>query len=171
MCMLQRVARQAMHVRHSRNAGYVTQNWGLWQADVRAPDGQPLRWRVSADVEALAWSPHAPTTFLVSAEDGLVSSYDARGGAGSAPLFRLSAHDAATCALSFNPAVPGLLATASTDAQVLCTACSPGGCPQEGVPAQQPPGACMHAAARRCVNLHRRKLVQQCMRGLLVDNQ
>ena len=99
------------------------------QADVRVPDGQPMRWSVSADVEALAWSPHAPTTFLVSSEDGLVSSYDARAGAGSNPLFRLSAHDAATCALSFNPAVPGLLATASTDAQVCCTARREGACP------------------------------------------
>ncbi|EIE25396.1 WD40 repeat-like protein [Coccomyxa subellipsoidea C-169] len=87
-------------------------------ADVRVPDGQPLTWKVSADVEALTWSPHAPTTFLVSSEDGLVSAYDARGGAGSEPLFRLAAHDAATCALSFNPAAPNLLATASTDNMV-----------------------------------------------------
>ncbi len=88
------------------------------QADVRVPDGQPLTWKVSADVEALTWSPHAPTIFLVSSEDGLVSAYDARGGAGSEPLFRLAAHDAATCALSFNPAAPNLLATASTDNMV-----------------------------------------------------
>ena len=38
--------------------------------------------------------------------------------AGSNPLFRLSAHDKPTCALSFCPAAPGLLATASTDQQV-----------------------------------------------------
>lgn len=88
------------------------------QADVRVPDGQPLMWKVSADVEALAWSPHAPTTFLVSSEDGLVSAYDARAGAGSEPLFRLAAHDKATCALSFNQAAPNLLATASTDNMV-----------------------------------------------------
>ncbi|CAL8460646.1 g176 [Coccomyxa elongata] len=87
-------------------------------ADVRVPDGQPLTWQVSADVEALTWSPHAPTTFLVSSEDGLVCGYDARAGAGSEPLFRLAAHDTATCALSFNPAAPNLLATASTDNMV-----------------------------------------------------
>lgn len=88
------------------------------QADMRAPEGQPLTWTVSADVEALTWSPHAPTTFLVSSEDGLVSAYDARCGAGADPLFRLAAHDTATCALSFNPAAPNLLATASTDNRV-----------------------------------------------------
>lgn len=85
------------------------------QADVRAPDAKPLMWPVSADVEALTWNPHAPTTFMVSSEDGLVVLYDARSGVGSEPLFRLSAHDAATCALSFNPAAPDLVATASTD--------------------------------------------------------
>ena len=85
---------------------------------MRVPDGEPLRWDVSADVEALTWAPHAPTTFLASTEDGLVCAYDARSGAGSAPLFRLSAHDAATCAMSFNPALPNLMATASTDMKV-----------------------------------------------------
>ena len=88
------------------------------QADLRAPSGKPLKWECDADVEALAWAPHAPTTFLASTEDGLVCAYDARSGPGSAPLFRLSAHDAATCAMSFNPAVPNLMATASTDMKV-----------------------------------------------------
>jgi periodic tryptophan protein 1 len=37
---------------------------------------------------------------------------------GSAPLFRLSAHDKPTCSLSFCTAAPGLLATASTDKTV-----------------------------------------------------
>ena len=92
---------------------------------MRDPAGQALSWTVSADVEALAWSPHAPTTFLVSCEDGLVAAFDARAGAGSPPLFRLSAHDAPACALSFNPAVPGLLATASTDGKVLVAPCLP----------------------------------------------
>lgn len=82
---------------------------------MRVPDGEALRWDVSADVEALAWAPHSPTTFLVSTEDGLVGAYDARSGPGLAALFRLSAHDAATCAMSFNPAIPHLMATASTD--------------------------------------------------------
>lgn len=53
------------------------------QADVRSPAGTPLMWRVSADVEALAWNPSSPTQFLVSAEDGLVVALDARAGAGA----------------------------------------------------------------------------------------
>ncbi|WIA09103.1 hypothetical protein OEZ85_008515 [Tetradesmus obliquus] len=83
--------------------------------DVRSPGAAALVWGVSADVEALAWNPGSPTCFLVSSEDGIVAAFDARGGAGSSPLFRLAAHDKPTCALSFCPAAPGLLATASTD--------------------------------------------------------
>lgn len=49
---------------------------------MRAPGGEPLRWKVSADVEALTWHPHQPTCFLVSSEDGIVTCYDARKGAG-----------------------------------------------------------------------------------------
>lgn len=37
---------------------------------------------------------------------------------GSVPLWRLSAHDAPACSLSFSPAAPSLLATASTDKKV-----------------------------------------------------
>ncbi len=83
---------------------------------MRAPGGEPLRWQLSADVEALAWNPCSPTSFLVSCEDGLVAAFDAR--AGAAPLFRLSAHDKPTCAMSFCAAAPGLLATGSTDKKV-----------------------------------------------------
>lgn len=85
--------------------------------DSRAP-GSHLAWEVSADVEAIAWDPSNPTHFLVSSEDGLVAAFDARSGGGSAPLYRLSAHDKPACCLSFNPAAKGLLATASTDKQV-----------------------------------------------------
>eukprot|EP00798_Chlamydomonas_sp_ICE-L_P001118 gene1118-3950_t len=63
--------------------------------DVRTPTGDPVSWKVSADVEALIWHPHEPTCFLVSSEDGLVACFDARKGA-----------------------APGLLATASTDKKV-----------------------------------------------------
>lgn len=48
------------------------------QVDARAPEGDVLRWQASADVEALAWVPHNPTTFLVSSEDGIVACFDAR---------------------------------------------------------------------------------------------
>ena len=86
---------------------------------MRTPDlGAVPTWQVSADVEALAWDPHNPTQFVVSAEDGVVAAYDARQGANSAPLYQLGAHEKATSCLSFCPAVRGLLATASTDKKV-----------------------------------------------------
>lgn len=69
-------------------------------------------------MEALAWDPSQPTQFLVSSEDGIVASFDARGGGGSSPLYRLSAHDKPACCLSFSPVAKGLLSTASTDKQV-----------------------------------------------------
>lgn len=74
--------------------------------------------QVTADVEALAWNPHTPTQFVVSSEDGAVVCLDARRGAGSPPLFTLTAHDKAASALSFCPGLPGLLLTASTDKRV-----------------------------------------------------
>jgi len=86
--------------------------------DMRDPEHNQLRWEVTADVETIAWHPEQPTVFLVSSEDGMVCAFDARLGAGSKPMYRLQAHDKATTALSFCPAIPGLLATASTDKRV-----------------------------------------------------
>ncbi|GAX85744.1 hypothetical protein CEUSTIGMA_g13159.t1 [Chlamydomonas eustigma] len=86
--------------------------------DVRSPSGQLPTWTVSADVEALTWHPHQPTCFVVSSEDGIVACYDARKGSGSDAIFRLSAHDAPTCTMSFSTSAPGLLATGSTDKKV-----------------------------------------------------
>jgi periodic tryptophan protein 1 len=87
-------------------------------ADMRTPDGAPASWDIPADVEALAWDPHNPTSFAVSAENGEVLFYDARGGAGSKPLMQLAAHSKATSALAFNPAVKGMILTASTDKKI-----------------------------------------------------
>eukprot|EP00897_Mesotaenium_endlicherianum_P009561 jgi/Mesen1/8633/ME000050S08049 len=97
-------------------------------ADMRAPTHAALRWQLSADVECLAWDPHSPQCYVVSTEDGLVRCYDVRKGgsttatppaasssAGGEALFTLHAHDKATCAVSFSPGVPNLMATASTD--------------------------------------------------------
>lgn len=87
-------------------------------ADMREGSPDPLKWKVAADVESLMWHPHEPTAFLVSTEDGMVTAFDARNGPSGQPLFRLHAHDKATCSMSFNPAIPGLLATCSTDKKV-----------------------------------------------------
>jgi periodic tryptophan protein 1 len=88
------------------------------QTDVRTPEGDAVRWEVPADVEALAWDPHSPTCFAVAVESGEVLFLDARRGAGSAPLASVAAHAKAATCLSFCPAVPGLMLTASTDKQV-----------------------------------------------------
>mmetsp|Transcript_14770 Transcript_14770/g.41589 ORF Transcript_14770/g.41589 Transcript_14770/m.41589 type:complete len:507 (+) Transcript_14770:285-1805(+) len=82
--------------------------------DVRTPDSC-AQWALSADTEALTWCPFAPTCFLVSCEDGLVSCYDARKGTGSGSVFSLHAHEKPTCTLSFSSGATGLLATGSTD--------------------------------------------------------
>ena len=87
----------------------------ILQADVRSPGASTPKWELSADAECAAWSIAEPTQFLVASEDGVVACFDARGGASSAPLFRLAAHDKPTCAISFCPAAPHLLATASAD--------------------------------------------------------
>lgn len=91
-------------------------------SDVRARDtegalGCPA-WTLSSDVEALGWNPHAPTQFAVSCENGNVIIYDTRNGPDAEPFLQFSAHNKATTAVSFNPAVPGLLLTASTDKKV-----------------------------------------------------
>ena len=88
------------------------------QADVRQAQQQGLTWSMQADLEAIAWSPASPTTFVAAAEDGIVAAFDARAGSQSAPLFRLSAHDQPTSAVSFCRAAAGLLCTASTDGVV-----------------------------------------------------
>ena len=91
-------------------------------SDVRTPDVAAAAWQCSADVESLAWSPHAPTQFVVSAESGEVSCFDTRNGAASAPVFTLAAHNKPTTSVAFNPTVPHLLVTGSIDKMVrLCT--------------------------------------------------
>eukprot|EP00245_Coleochaete_scutata_P003973 TRINITY_DN16082_c0_g1_i1.p1 TRINITY_DN16082_c0_g1~~TRINITY_DN16082_c0_g1_i1.p1 ORF type:complete len:236 (+),score=37.62 TRINITY_DN16082_c0_g1_i1:56-709(+) len=94
--------------------------------DTRVPSHKPITWALSADVECLAWDPHVPHEFVVSTEDGLVRCHDVRKGTGCADpaasiasaLYSLSAHDKATCSVSFNPLAPHLLATSSTDKMV-----------------------------------------------------
>lgn len=88
------------------------------QVDVRAPNGSPPSWELSADVEALDWNPHTPTNFASSLENGEVVIFDARRGTGSPFLLRLAAHNKSTTAVAFNPQVDGLLLTGSTDKRV-----------------------------------------------------
>lgn len=87
-------------------------------SDVRTPDVAAAAWQCSADVEALAWSPHAPTQFAVSSESGEVACFDTRQGANSAPVFTLAAHNKPTTSIAYNPVAPHLLVTASIDKTV-----------------------------------------------------
>lgn len=89
------------------------------QTDVRDTDEKPpLNWKVPSDVEAMAWDPHTPHVFAVSAEDGSVSIFDSRKGSDSDPVQLLRAHTKPATSLSYCPCESGVLATGSTDATV-----------------------------------------------------
>ncbi|ESR34434.1 WD REPEATS REGION domain-containing protein [Citrus sinensis] len=92
--------------------------------DARISTHSGFKWAVAADVESLAWDPHAEHSFVVSLEDGTIKGFDIRT-AKSDPdstsqqsSFTLHAHDKAVCTISYNPLVPNLLATGSTDKMV-----------------------------------------------------
>ncbi|KAF3640446.1 putative protein TPX2-like [Capsicum annuum] len=112
--------------------------------DGRKPAHSGFKFSVAADVESLAWDPHSEHSFVVSActvfvttnsiyvkalfvlvslENGTVTSFDIRAASSDStsetkPTFTIHAHDKATSSLSFNPLVPNLLATGSTDKTV-----------------------------------------------------
>ncbi|KAK4371581.1 hypothetical protein RND71_011056 [Anisodus tanguticus] len=91
--------------------------------DGRKPSHSGFKFSVSADVESLAWDPHSEHSFVVSLENGTVSSFDIRAASSGStsetkPSFTIHAHDKAASSLSFNPLVPNLLATGSTDKTV-----------------------------------------------------
>lgn len=91
--------------------------------DGRKPSHSGLKWPVVADVESLAWDPHNQHSFVVSLENGTVVCFDVRNGSSDAsseskPSFTLHAHDKAVCSVSYNPAVPNVLATGSMDKTV-----------------------------------------------------
>ncbi|EEF40789.1 periodic tryptophan protein 1 homolog [Ricinus communis] len=91
--------------------------------DGRIPTHPGFKWYVTADVESLAWDPHNTHSFVVSLEDGTVQGFDIRTAktdstSDSKPSFTLHAHDKAVCTVSYNPSVPNLLATGSTDKMV-----------------------------------------------------
>ncbi|KAL3531343.1 hypothetical protein ACH5RR_010665 [Cinchona calisaya] len=82
-----------------------------------------LKWSVAADVESLAWDPHAEKSFVVSLENGMVSGFDIRASSSNLssdakPSFTLHAHDKAVCSVSYNHLVPKFLATGSMDKMV-----------------------------------------------------
>ncbi|KAL2894604.1 Periodic tryptophan protein 1-like protein [Bienertia sinuspersici] len=91
--------------------------------DGRKPSHSGYRWSVAADVESLAWDPHTQHYFSVSLENGMIQGFDVRAASsnsdsGMKPSFTLHAHDEAASSISYNPSVPNLLASGSTDKMV-----------------------------------------------------
>lgn len=91
--------------------------------DGRKPSHSGFKFSVGADVESLAWDPHSEHSFVVSLENGTVTSFDIRAATSAStsetkPSFTIHAHDKAASSLCFNPLVPNLLATGSTDKMV-----------------------------------------------------
>ncbi|KAL4999246.1 WD40-repeat-containing domain protein [Aspergillus recurvatus] len=90
-------------------------------ADMRAPDSK-ARWGVDADVETVRWDIHDPNYFYATTDAGMVYRYDIRNVPAtpkdSKPVWSLQAHDSSVSSFDINPAIPGFLATGSTDKQV-----------------------------------------------------
>ena len=72
-----------------------------------------LAWEVPSDIEAVAWNPHDANIFLASTESGSVHAYDIR--QPGKQLFSIMAHQKEVTGLSFNPKVPNMFLTSSTD--------------------------------------------------------
>ncbi|KAI9087384.1 hypothetical protein K1719_030704 [Acacia pycnantha] len=87
--------------------------------DVRMPSHSGFKWSVPADVESLAWDPHAEHSFVVSLENGMVKGIDVRAiqsdSTSQSTVFTLHAHDEAFTSVSYNLSAANLLATVSMD--------------------------------------------------------
>jgi len=91
-------------------------------ADMRAPTEQPMRVGVESDVENVRWDPHDPNYFYVSTENGIIHYHDVRNAtknpAESKSVWKLQAHDESVSSFDLNSAIPGFMATGSTDKTV-----------------------------------------------------
>ncbi|GAB1311242.1 rRNA-processing protein [Madurella fahalii] len=91
-------------------------------ADMRAPGEQPMRAGVESDIETVRWDPHDPNFFYVSTERGIIHYFDIRNASkdpsASKSVWKLQAHDESVSSFDLNPAIPGFMATGSTDRTV-----------------------------------------------------
>jgi len=91
-------------------------------ADMRAPDAGVPRWGVESDVETVIWDPHDSNFFYITTENGVIHYNDIRAAPStpkaSTPVWTLQAHNQSISAFDANPAIPGFLATGSTDKEV-----------------------------------------------------
>ena len=87
--------------------------------DARQPNENIKRAKLPADCEALAWDPHHPEYLTASTEDGSVTCFDVRKFSDKKPLWSIVACEyGGVSDISYNPYVPGMLATCSVDKTV-----------------------------------------------------
>ena len=84
-------------------------------SDARMPDKALQAFKVSADVESLAWDPFNEQVVYTSTDDGVLFAHDLRA---TKPLWRIQAHDSTLSAFSVSREVPGLIATGGQDKQL-----------------------------------------------------
>jgi periodic tryptophan protein 1 len=89
----------------------------VFVSDMRSPGTTSAKWKCTADVESLSWSPHQPTHFVVSLESGSVICFDTRKTDGTS-VWTLKAHDKPATSVAFNPVVPNVFVTGSIDKTV-----------------------------------------------------
>ena len=80
--------------------------------DCRSPNDSHKSWKLSGEVERVAWNIHDPYYFLASTDTGFVHCLDVRA---SEPVFQLKAHDSAVTGLSFSRHMAGCVLTTSQD--------------------------------------------------------
>lgn len=84
--------------------------------DARTKGDNVKRVRIPSDCEALAWDPFHPEYLTVAAEDGTLYCWDVRKFETSAPAWTFhSSEFGGLNDLSYNPNIPGMLATCSID--------------------------------------------------------
>ncbi|PWZ02733.1 WD40 repeat-like protein [Testicularia cyperi] len=80
--------------------------------DTRTPESASVV-RIGSDVECVVWNGWREGEFLVSLEDGVVQSYDAR--VPGQAIWTLQAHDQACTSIDVSPHIPNCLLTSSSD--------------------------------------------------------
>lgn len=86
--------------------------------DARGSSSDAKFVKIAADPETIAWDPTHPEYLTIATEDGTVACWDVRKFETSTPLWSFVANQYGVNDLSYNPSVPGMFATASTDKQI-----------------------------------------------------
>jgi len=87
--------------------------------DARSSEQHIKKVKITADCESLSWDPHHPQYLTCATEDGVVSCWDVRKFESGEPLWSFVAEEyGGVSDLSYNPTVPGLLATCAINKTV-----------------------------------------------------